>query len=546
MIITGNYTLKYKREWQQLQLEKIYLECDTSAASVTINLFEILDVDRSWNPEIYITDYSNNAGTNQIQIIAGGADTIDDATNNVVFITGNGESVIMQPMAEGKWISIPSKTSVVPPPDANTWNMSLVAFVDPVNGDDLTAVIGDGNLPFKTLQNAIAAPGTKALYYCMSGTYSGTINLQSGDYYFMPGAVAGSGSRFQDNGSFVDINIYGSLSVGFTSYAFSFTGLQSQVNIECFDFDRTRQIVWTDNQANVTVNCKKIKCTGNNGGGYACRTRGSSNLTLNVVESCETYHWLIAGGFGSTLDSNTFTINCPNIIIPVVSTYGTAFKALINDQGQTSTTYNINGKVTHEVTTTTTAFGIVESALLLYVAVGTGEPGSFFHFKGGCSAIGQPIVLAYYILTTGLITLKDGDYKSQNSICISSFHGNTNAASNIDIKVKNCSLEGTRVLQIGYGRNIYFEQCSLYANDVTQNIIANLLAGNPGGGTPTLQLYNCIGEHINVAATAFLDDATGVVNFNTVNTQSNLPIGAGVADGWAGYSQIVGFTIPNI
>ena len=83
MAISGTYNLVANPTWKNLVLQEIYLECDTTLAPVTINLFPISDLGRFWNVKIYVTDISNNAGTNPITINAGssGLPLVSDTIN---------------------------------------------------------------------------------------------------------------------------------------------------------------------------------------------------------------------------------------------------------------------------------------------------------------------------------------------------------------------------------------------------------------------------------------------------------------------------------
>ena len=118
MIIAGTYTLNYESDWSQLALQEIYLECDTSDAPVTINLFKISDTNRFWNVNIHVSDISNNASVNNITIVSALTDTIDDSTTDNVVINTNGASSIISISNETSWISIESdsggSTPVVP------------------------------------------------------------------------------------------------------------------------------------------------------------------------------------------------------------------------------------------------------------------------------------------------------------------------------------------------------------------------------------------------------------------------------------------------
>ena len=74
----------------------------------------------------------------------------------------------------------------------NTWDMPNTAFVA-TDGNDLTAVVGDGNKPFSTL-TAAANSGAKVVYI-LPGAYSTTHALVSGvTYYCAPGVIFNSGT----------------------------------------------------------------------------------------------------------------------------------------------------------------------------------------------------------------------------------------------------------------------------------------------------------------------------------------------------------------
>lgn len=112
MTISGNYNLVVSPLWKNVQLEEIYLECDTSTAPVTINLFPIADLSRFWNVKIYITDVSNNAGTNPITINAGSSgvplvsDTINRQGLTNFAIDYNGGDVVLFVVSENKWSAL--------------------------------------------------------------------------------------------------------------------------------------------------------------------------------------------------------------------------------------------------------------------------------------------------------------------------------------------------------------------------------------------------------------------------------------------------------
>jgi len=112
MVISGTFDLVANPNWKQLQLQEIYIECDTSLSPVTINLFPIIDLDRFWNVKLYISDKSNNASTNPITINAGasGAPLIYDTINRQGItnftIDYSGGDVVLTVIADSKWSAI--------------------------------------------------------------------------------------------------------------------------------------------------------------------------------------------------------------------------------------------------------------------------------------------------------------------------------------------------------------------------------------------------------------------------------------------------------
>ena len=103
MIITGIYNLKSESSWSLLQLQEIYLECDTTLLPVTINLFEIAELQGYKNLKIYISDIGNNASINNIVINSAGFDEINATGQTAFSITANGSCCILSIMTETKW-----------------------------------------------------------------------------------------------------------------------------------------------------------------------------------------------------------------------------------------------------------------------------------------------------------------------------------------------------------------------------------------------------------------------------------------------------------
>jgi hypothetical protein len=105
MLITGTYNLKANPEWASLPLQLVYLECDTTSAPVIINLFEIKDLNRFWNVQIFVIDQNKNSQTNTITINVGGTDRINSVGHSSIELNENGGSIQLTPANDTSWIA---------------------------------------------------------------------------------------------------------------------------------------------------------------------------------------------------------------------------------------------------------------------------------------------------------------------------------------------------------------------------------------------------------------------------------------------------------
>jgi hypothetical protein len=128
--------------------------------------------------------------------------------------------------------------------DLNQWLITDVAFVDPANGNDGTAIVGDGNLPYSTITAAMAVADIVLL---LPADYVETVSVTLNNKHIH----AMSGVDFSAGG----IRITGA---GVTSFRFSgdavFTGtsrtlrvysLNAVVDFEC-DYIDNRLVLWIE------------------------------------------------------------------------------------------------------------------------------------------------------------------------------------------------------------------------------------------------------------------------------------------------------------
>ena len=103
MLITGTDNLTANPEWSLLPFQFVYLECDTTSAPVIINLFEIKDLNRFWNVQIFIIDQNKTADVNAITINVGGLDRINSVGSNSIVLNIKGGSVQLTPANDTSW-----------------------------------------------------------------------------------------------------------------------------------------------------------------------------------------------------------------------------------------------------------------------------------------------------------------------------------------------------------------------------------------------------------------------------------------------------------
>jgi hypothetical protein len=127
-MISGIYNL-LSTDVSQNPIQELWLECDTTLAPVTINLFEIAELQRQWSIKIHISDASNNASANAITINASPLNFFDNDSTSQISINANGSAIILQVASETQWFAIESVTTLES-------KFTLIAG-DPLSGGDI-------------------------------------------------------------------------------------------------------------------------------------------------------------------------------------------------------------------------------------------------------------------------------------------------------------------------------------------------------------------------------------------------------------------------
>jgi hypothetical protein len=237
---------------------------------------------------------------------------------------------------------------------ANTWEIPTVAFVNPSTGDNGTAVIGDGNLPYLTIAAAHAASN---IIFFQPGSYTEQFAPGTGKTYFSyPGVIFTSGG----------INSTGATLVGtkFLGYA-KFLGNQRLIYLDnatltdvVIEFDSAETTsgaangcvrIDCDNPSTLTFRCNSIKDI-YNGNAFGTLFKGPISGTLDVADSITGSYGVLELGFSGEYLRN-FTVNCPRIICldGGIAGNNAAYKQAVK-YGGTEAGYKttINGNIYHE------------------------------------------------------------------------------------------------------------------------------------------------------------------------------------------------------
>ena len=154
MLITGTYNLTANPDWASLPLQLVYLECDTTSAPVIINLFEIKDLNRFWNVQIFVVDTNKNANVNSITINRGGSDLINSVGTTSIILNVKGGSAQLTPANDTSWrasisgqignpIAVKSNGTVLTP-QVGSLNFTGAGVTTFALGNDVTVNVNGG------------------------------------------------------------------------------------------------------------------------------------------------------------------------------------------------------------------------------------------------------------------------------------------------------------------------------------------------------------------------------------------------------------------
>jgi len=442
-----------------------------------------------------------------------------------------------------------------PATDTNTWDFPQAAFFDPFNGNDLTAVVGDGNKPFSTLAAAQSSISTLVIF--KPGIYNGVYTLNSKPHYCLPGVEFGLNSRVTDGGVATNIVFTGCARFTFFSYCFEFSE-GTTAYLECEEMSEVRSVVFTLNtlnSADIFLTVKRgITCTTNNGSAFGNAIRGGSKV---VIETPYYYsdHWVVSPGNNSSLNANRFILRCPDVQIRSTGWAGNIAKSLVNNQGEAfgSQVYIefdfMGGTYVNNSSVQTVSFGAFDSALLLYVNNRT-STGHVHRFKNGTVLANNMFGLCHHFnCTTGEVELDNINIKSNTSslnLYLSNFEGNANRVLN---KFTDCKFESVNADILGNSQECYFRNCTQKITDGAETSIIDYDTQNI---TAPLQAY--FQDHYavlenNAGNGEFISNSVFGAEYGMLNTHTTEDIGTSgtpPVDIWGEFNEVPNLKVSNI
>jgi hypothetical protein len=440
--------------------------------------------------------------------------------------------------------------------DGNTWDIPSAAFVDPANGNNSTAVVGDGNKPYSSVFTALSNSDYVIL---KPGTYTSLANITVDNKHIhaMEGVrIVSGGIRVQGAGV-TNFKFSGkAVWDGRLAYILRINDTNANIDFEFSHALNCNRILFEDSVGfglfpYVKMTADFIRCNCINGTAYATRLRTGATFEFNIKYYVESVHDVWYGrqcGAGGR-----FIVNCPESrIIDDYETfsYGNANRSVVRiSDSAFDTDFIINGDCVSNYTPPTTyEIGVVHSfATFSAVDFPTLE------VNGDVIGNNQPCI------TT--------DYRSLHGEF--NFNGNLIARSTVGLKSSapiwlelaawggaskqiwrfNGSIitGGTRVIA-GRGKELHFKDCAVYNDDI-DNLDSIIFCA--GGGTTPAEIYSYNssfekGGAIGLGSELVKGNVPTAV-IGTVNTTANVPVGATYLDIWGtGYAAIPNFIVTKL
>ena len=366
---------------------------------------------------------------------------------------------------------------------SNTWDMPDVAFVA-TDGNNSTAVVGDGNKPFLSIGSAIAAANFVVI---LPGSYSQSVipTKQNLTVYCMPGVVFTTGGLSQTTSA---VNIDGFRFIGYPSFeGTSAVNLRpgsmnnSIIEIGSFTARSSNGIyifpITTKSAMSVHIKYANFPSNAQSAPNISFRDNIAGHATIDYVE-----------GFYKVVDftnnKQDFSVNVGTIVLKNNGNFGNAggFKVgLAMQHNGSATNFNLDvnvEKIIHESTTLNNDPAIQITSM---------PADSKVNVKVGyIQTVGNPILLATGNNATSSINLQlngktpgraflsygAGTVAIKNSVIV---QGNTSLIQSSTTFIDNSSIYNTGIVD------------TIYSNNSTGILIMNNVGAQ---GDPAAYVYN--------------------------------------------------------
>ncbi len=427
----------------------------------------------------------------------------------------------------------------------NTWDLSTAAFVDPLNGSDISAVIGDGNKPYQNYNTAIQYSD---LIVMKPGDYLSVYNIKSNKtVYCMPGVRFKSNSRFIDFDGFeTNFKMIGDAIFDSNSYVFTIQN-GSEVFCECHELNDTRAVsAFLNSGGNggklrlIVKNRIFVNCL--NGSAIANYLDGEN---IELIIECPRiifYHAFISGRTG---DNNFVSVKCPDIKMLNGGPYGNIYKTLINNQGlDKNLVVNIDlcgGKYLSEQAVQSFSFGVADSCIALFVGQIIDNNHKIKYKNGEILSANLFGLNVTYAVSSGSIILENINLTCDNTQAINipnSFLGA--GAGRLELDIRNCKIKSRNKNVLGYNRKVVIINSEIEV--VSDSICFENDSANPTANLCELYLLNSYIKLDNQPG-VLLANFTGANSiFGALHSTSSEPIGTGT-DIWSGLSVVTSLQI---
>jgi hypothetical protein len=434
--------------------------------------------------------------------------------------------------------------------DTNTWDLPTVAFVDRTNGNNSTAVIGDGNKPYSRVSSALAAGARRIIL--KPGVWPQDLYIQYDgvEIYAMQGVEFRRGIRLLSP-AIVNFRLSGhAIFTGFQYIAFRINSMAAapvpgetygQIDIE-FDYaDNAGGLFFLEQDSaspKVNFSCDWAKTSGlASGAGYNVRCVGGMELRMDIKQFFYSQHTLYhcRNNF-----SGKFFLNCPDsrIIDNYTANYGNASRSGLWADSLSGAYIEFNGNLTSEypVALASTGGALIHSDNAYFGPSKIVVNGDLHSVNNFCSG-------ANYRAAEGEFEF-NGDLTS-GRLCIYDSLTGWGLPADQTYVFNGCIIDGEWNNIIGRGKTYYFKDCSFLVredgsglNPTAANIFIGSEPGSPASPT-SMYLYNCTmesGKPLDPLIETFKNFSANF-SIGTINTVSNIQIGtgAGAVDDWANF-----------